>query len=181
MPWTAIGRPGGHCLMSLWTISKIAEPQHWHRRLLTRCLPPPGGGRAAGARGGGEEEGGRSRTLFSLCSLQVAARIRHNKVIFVHLNHTMSTMFLVALLVRDFQNFVHEHTGLTSGSKNLWRGRFGDAGVQQGGARPAGGASPAGLVRVESGSEGVQTVTHQETPERSRCWNQVAARCVPHL
>ena len=107
MHWTATGRPGGpgRCLMSLWTISKIAEPQHWHRRLLTRCLPPPGGGRAAGARGGGEEEGGRSRTLFSFCSLQVAARIRHNKVLFVHLNHTMSPMFLVALLVQRFPEF----------------------------------------------------------------------------
>ena len=29
----------------------------------------------------------------------------------------MSTMFLVALLVRDFQNFVHEHTGFCSTSR----------------------------------------------------------------
>ena len=37
----------------------------------------------------------------------------------------MSTMFLVALLVRDFQNFVHEHTGSTSRLKKI----FGGAGL----------------------------------------------------
>ena len=42
-----------------------------------------------------------SKKLFCSCSLKVAARIRHNKVLFV-LHHTMSTMFLVALLVQSF-------------------------------------------------------------------------------
>ena len=45
-----------------------------------------------------------SITLFCSCSLKVAARIRHNKVLFV-LHHTMSTMFLVALLVQSFPEF----------------------------------------------------------------------------
>ena len=48
-----------------------------------------------------------SRTLFCSCSLNVAARIRHNKVLFV-LHHTMSTMFLVALLVQSFPEFLFQ-------------------------------------------------------------------------
>ena len=48
-----------------------------------------------------------SKKLFCSCSLKVASRIRHNKVLFV-LHHTMSTMFLVALLVQSFPEFLFQ-------------------------------------------------------------------------